>query len=568
MKKFATSDIESNKWIHFLMIGIYDGEIYSLFDNLDMYLDYVLTKKNNGLRIYFHNGGRFDFLFLIDRLMDRGVVKFISRGSSLLGLVFSDGKTRVEFFDSYALLPASLDKLIKTYDIKEKKIPIDFSKKRKFTDKKLQEHLKNDCISLYKILEKFESVEGYLSPTIAGHSLRKFRENFFNGDFWNVDEKFDEYFRKNYYKGGRVEVYKGLGKNLYYYDVNSLYPSVMLEKMPVGAPIRTKIYKKNKIGFYKIKLMEDYEEHISILSIKNENGNFYVSAKKGDEFYLISCEIEELKKETKIKIIDGYYFSDAADLFTEFVNHYYDIKSKASNEVERYISKLILNSLYGKMGQKLRGENIEMDRGQGDYAVYDAEQGLLLVDSVRRMKFKGVYIASYITALARMKHYQLMKKAGFDNIYYCDTDSIITNKKIKTTDKIGDLKLEAEISEGVFLMPKVYGYIDKKTGKTYVKFKGFSSDIFSYKQLKELASGKIEKLEQITERILGFRESIKRKNNIKDSAGSYLKMVDQKKVLTFNYTRREVIKDKKHLFITKCLTTETVKKIKKSVASY
>ena len=42
---------------------------------------------------------------------------------------------------------------------------------------------------------------------------------------------------KNSYYGARVEVYKPYGKNLFYYDVNSLYPTIMRNNpMPVGNP--------------------------------------------------------------------------------------------------------------------------------------------------------------------------------------------------------------------------------------------------------------------------------------------------------------------------------------------
>jgi hypothetical protein len=37
---------------------------------------------------------------------------------------------------------------------------------------------------------------------------------------------------KKAYYGGLTEVYKPYGKNLYYYDVNSLYPYVALNSMP------------------------------------------------------------------------------------------------------------------------------------------------------------------------------------------------------------------------------------------------------------------------------------------------------------------------------------------------
>ncbi len=548
--KFAASDIETNHWIHFLMIGFYDGEVYTKFTKLDEYMDYVLRSENNGMRIYFHNGGRFDFLFLAEKLMERGIVKFVNKSSGLLGMVYSDNRVRVEFWDSYALFPASLDKLIKTYDIEHKKIAIDFTKIHKANDKVLSEHLKNDCYALYDILRKFIEREGYISNTIAGHALRKFRENFFNGYFWNVSENFDLYFRKNYYKGGRVEVYKMFGKNLNYYDVNSLYPSVMLEKMPVGTPIKTKKYKEKKIGFYQIELLEDYITNISILCEKTKNGNYYINGKKGEKYYLTSIEIEGIRKEVKIKIIDGYYFEDSADVFTGYVNYYFEIKKNAKDESERYLSKLMLNSLYGKFGQRLTGQNIEMNTGkQGDAIIYDVENDLLLVDVKRKIKFRGVYIAAWITALARMKHYEMMKKIGFENIYYCDTDSIVTSKKIKNSDKIGELKLEAEIKEGVFLMPKVYGYIDKK-GNEIVHAKGFDKKLIKYAELKKLLIGKLDKIEIASERMLGFKESIKRKNDIKDSAGTFLKMVDAKKELKMNYIRRKLKADKKNIFIT------------------
>jgi hypothetical protein len=569
MKKgfFATSDIESNNWIDFLMIGFFDGKEYKVFFSIDEYIKYVTKKEYSGLRIYFHNGGRFDFLFLIDKLMEIGEVKFKSRGTGLIGLEVLHKNGRLEFYDSYALLPASLEKLIKTYEIEYKKIPIDFTKKLKKTDKQLLLHLENDCKSLFYILQKFENDEGYLSNTIASHAMHKFRENFFDGDFWNVSEHYDTYFREKYYKGGRVEVYKGFGKNLYYYDVNSLYPFAMLEKMPCGAPIHTTKFQKNKIGFYEIELMEDYNPLISIICIKNKLGNFYIKSKKGDRFNLCSVEILELEKEVKLRIVEGYYFMEAGALFNNYVNYYFEIKKTAKTDAERYISKLMLNSLYGKFGQKLSGQNIEVDNGQGDYTVYDAELGLLLVDKKLHIKYKGVYVAAYITAVARMKHYTLMKEVGFEHVYYCDTDSLITDKKIKTSDKIGELKLETEIKEGVFLMPKVYGYKDFENNE-YVRIKGFSTKgdkNFSYENLKKLASGEVSELVQVSDRILGFREAIKRKNDIKKDNGKFLKLAEQSKKLSLNYTRRKIIKDKKFIFVTECLENNEVANIKKKL---
>ena len=41
------------------------------------------------------------------------------------------------------------------------------------------------------------------------------------------------------YYGGLVDVYRPYGENLYYYDVNSLYPTAMVRDMPCGIPVFT-----------------------------------------------------------------------------------------------------------------------------------------------------------------------------------------------------------------------------------------------------------------------------------------------------------------------------------------
>ena len=47
----------------------------------------------------------------------------------------------------------------------------------------------------------------------------------------------DSFIRRAYY-GGHTDTYKPYGEDLYYYDVNSLYPFVMKEfPMPGGVPV-------------------------------------------------------------------------------------------------------------------------------------------------------------------------------------------------------------------------------------------------------------------------------------------------------------------------------------------
>lgn len=563
--KFATADIETNRWIKFLMLGFFDGSEYKIFSKVNDFLDYITKKEYSGLVIYFHNGGRFDFLFLIEEIMNRGKVRFIEKSTGLLSIRFQYKNINLEFRDSFAILPSSLEKLIETFNIKEKKIKIDFKINHKFSDKLLQEHLKNDCISLYRILEQVKEKEKYLSLTIASHSFRKFREDFFYGNIWNVNKCFDFYFRKNFYKGGRVEVFRGYrNKTLYYYDINSLYPFVMLNNMPAGSPYKTKSYRKNKIGYYKVELKEDTHFYVSPLSIQTAKGNYYVNGKTGDEFYLMSNELQYLMdNKIKFKIISGYYFKEQGKLFSKYVLHYYRQKQDAKDEVNRYLAKCMLNHLYGKFGQKLLGENLEIFDSKihniNSVKVLHPANDLILVTRDRHLKYKGVYIASYITALARMELLKWLDLAGQQNIFYCDTDSIITTKKLPVSEKIGELKLVAKIKEGIFIAPKTYGYktIDNIE---VVHFKGFHNDSFKLNDLRNLINEKVKFLVQEKEAMLGFRSALKRKNGIILDKGKFLKLVNEKKELVNEYDRRKKVFDKNYKFVTYPFTKNEVEK--------
>lgn len=553
--KFASSDIEANNWIEFNIIGIYykenNIEYYLSFDDIDDYLKFV-TKNLIGYRIYFHNGGRYDFLFLFEKLMQYGTLTIINKDSGLIALILNlnNKRGKIEFVDSFLLLPSSLEKLSKIYNTSVKKYEVDFNKNFSCSDSDIQLHLKNDCIILYEIIEQVYKIDGILKYTIASQSLTIFKERFFNGYFWNAPSKFDNLIRNYFYYGGRVEVYKTFGKNLYYYDINSLYPFVMLQKMPIGSPKKTKKFIKNKIGFYKIKFLQKYESYISPLIYRTTNGNYFVNANFNDEFYVTNLELEYfLNKKIKIEIVWGYYFEKSDFLFNDYVLHYYKIKSETKNETERFLAKLKLNSLYGKFGQKTIGNNIEeINENNFDSPIYSEELGLVLVEKNRNVTFRGVYIAAYITALARFTHFQLMEKIGFENIYYCDTDSIVTSKKLSKdfiTNEIGKLKLESKIKEGVFLLPKTYAYIDDNN-KEVVKCKGMKN--LTYLELKNLLFTEKNYIEKTFEKILGFKESLKRKNKIKKSAGTLLKLVDITKKLEFNYKRRKLIKEKKFIY--------------------
>lgn len=121
-------------------------------------------------------------------------------------------------------------------------------------------YLGKDIISLHQVVSKMSDVifkkyninlVKYL--TISGLALAIYRSNYLLPVFNIPHTKgiIEKCIRSAYY-GGRTEVLKPTGKNLLYFDFNSLYPTAMLKPMPVGKPVFSFIKDIYKIfGFVK-----------------------------------------------------------------------------------------------------------------------------------------------------------------------------------------------------------------------------------------------------------------------------------------------------------------------------
>nr|YP_009486079.1 hypothetical protein [Cantharellus lutescens]AWA82204.1 hypothetical protein [Cantharellus lutescens] len=80
-------------------------------------------------------------------------------------------------------------------------------------------------------------------------------------------------FFKSGYTGGSVDVYIPYGKNLFSYDVNSLYPYVMKSfPMPVGNPIQFEgditLVNKDAFGFFEVEVTAPKNMNIPLLQCR------------------------------------------------------------------------------------------------------------------------------------------------------------------------------------------------------------------------------------------------------------------------------------------------------------
>jgi hypothetical protein len=102
----------------------------------------------------------------------------------------------------------------------------------------LRTYSMQDSKALYDALKKAQeiyfanySVDITGSLSTAALSKKIFRTHFLKKPIPTLNGLMDSFVRQGYF-GGATDVYNKIGKNLYYYDVNSLYPFVIHNKMP------------------------------------------------------------------------------------------------------------------------------------------------------------------------------------------------------------------------------------------------------------------------------------------------------------------------------------------------
>ncbi|GJZ00856.1 DNA polymerase-like protein [Tanacetum coccineum] len=156
------------------------------------------------------------------------------------------------FRDSLNLLPGTLQNLAMSLcpDLGTKGSVDHESVNEKSLEKDkevLIEYMKTDILLLGGVMQKAQNIYWKLYQldieskiTLSSLALNIFRLRYYNDEIFPIhipNQNEDTFIRKAYY-GGHTDSYKPYGENLYYYDVNSLYPFVMKEyPMPCGKPV-------------------------------------------------------------------------------------------------------------------------------------------------------------------------------------------------------------------------------------------------------------------------------------------------------------------------------------------
>jgi hypothetical protein len=519
-KRLLIVDIEGyrdlgNERIEAYLVGVYDGTQFFLYRNDDCvkdFLDKFLTLKYRGHVFYSHFGSLFDFPLILDELNKRSYLNIypIMKGSKIIKMsVIDKSDHRWYFQDSGALLNFSLDSLTKTFNVGHKKLEV--VKKGQDYDWRLYdlyrkkpneviEYLYHDCVGLYEVLEKFKqemlSVGGSMGITMASTALKTFNHGYQSKPLFMCSKDLNDELRQALY-GGRTEIFRMVAPEkssgyYYYYDVNSLYPFVMRNNtFPISRPEivmepPAKIFLEND-GITHAKVVSPADLYVPLLPAKIQIGYdsklmFVLGSYEGWWDNSLLKKAWELGY--KIEPLKSYVFQ-SEEIFKEYVDKFYSIKQNSKSGTPQYmIAKLLMNSLFGKFGQRQVMESIIKDPFPDPEEflvkeIIDEETGWCKVEQEGKGKFYLPQISIHVTALAQIELYKIFEKIlekGY-RLFYCDTDSVTTDyKDMPVSDKLGDLKRERRVRSAYFLLPKTYRLVDDK-GEIELRAKGYSRSL-------------------------------------------------------------------------------------------
>lgn len=496
---------------------IYGNSIEEFFDLCQDYL--------NNYKIWFHNL-KFDGIFILNYLLSHGYTwikdkkdKADKTFTTLIGnmgqfynitvyfSVTEKHTNKVEFYDSLKLFPNfSVEKIAEAFNLPIRKLKIDYKKLRpigwELTEEEIA-YIRNDVEIMARALKEMFS-RGLTKMTIASNAINNYRKEFygFRKTFPLLSLPVDKDIRKAY-RGGFTYVNdkwqeKSVGKGIVL-DVNSLYPSCMHSPypLPFGQPVlfEGEYQQDNSHPLYvqsltcKFDLKPDKIPTIQIRNSLNFQANEYVksSNNKFISLYLTNIDLKLFFEHYNVEVKSydgGWKFMQAEGLFDNYIDYWIEQKIKAGREGNkplRTISKLLLNSLYGKFASS--GE------AKMKIPFWFHEQLAFALSEKEEKETLYLPVAAFITAYGRertirtsqtIKEYTL-KKYGEDRYYYSDTDSIHAGindadlDALKDIIKIDDFKLgywakEAEFDRALYIRQKCY--IEEINGKTEVTVAG------------------------------------------------------------------------------------------------
>ncbi|XP_031097018.1 uncharacterized protein LOC116001274 [Ipomoea triloba] len=486
-------------------------------------LERTLTVNKSVRTVYFHNLAKFDGIFFMRHYVERtdNIYRFkpLIRNHMLYELKVHKGrKLLMRFRDSCNLLPGSLASLAERLcpqlgpkgSIQHQEVRLSNLQER---GEELLSYMRQDIRLLGGVMLKAQEIywlnyQIYIEElmTLSSLATRIFRMKYYDEKRFPIhipNRNEDTFIRRGYY-GGHTDAYIPSGENLYYYDVNSLYPFIMKTyPMPGGVPVWRGNLEGERLddlfGFIEALVVCPSDIIRPFLPYRDKNSNtlLFPTGQFAGVYY---SEEFQYARDLGYTIIPlrGYLFEKKASPFEAFVSELYGSRQRAKKEGDEamsYVYKTLMNSLYGRFGINPvstvtelcdRERYEEFLRKDNFTSANQLTENYYIVSYITNRaedkdwnppRISAVQISAAITACSRINMYQYISR---DDCYYTDTDSVVLGSPIPdeviSSTELGKFKLEYFVKKGIFLAPKSY-YILTTEEKRVLKHKGIAKSL-------------------------------------------------------------------------------------------
>jgi len=535
-------------------IDILDGRKFKYFAGVDcmrlffkemLRIAEVFEKQNKKIFINAYNGANFDHYELYKEYLDRNIVVKTSRQN---GAIIVCEYKNIKFFDIKRHVQGGLKDNLKAFKCKIQKGDFDHNRGKPWEE--MDEKTKADCLKYLRAdVEGLKELYDKLNTSIFQNSSINITSyvstSSLSYDMWkrSIHNKYDIHlptiqqeaaFRASV-RGGRCYKSKSEFKSKDYdafmnekidfedikdymidADVVSLYPASMMYEYPIGECFRlaegTKCM-EGKMGIYYIKYKTNKRLAHPVLGRREDKTGKLIWDLNDSEGWYTSVEIQDaIKYGYQVEILDGWYWKETSHVFKHYIKSLFELKKKLAKEgkkgsVEYLLSKLNMNSLYGKTVQrpiysktinissiaeywKFFSTHIITDIFKLRDGIWEISGSPIDTKKIEKQISKPTQFGAFILAYSRRIMLNYMNEANpyFDHkdkpenmkeqidndFYYTDTDSLQMHQKnahlIKNlgckdlgaiTDDLGDGN---KIIRALWISPKLYmlEYLSKR----------------------------------------------------------------------------------------------------------
>lgn len=399
---------------------------------------------------------------------------------------FANGDRKLTLLDNGNIFAGTLERWGKIFNIP--KLDIDFET---CTPAELEIYCRRDVEIMVKSWQTWmhfiaENDCGGFRETVGSTAFNTWRYKYLNREVYVHKDPDVLKLERAGYHGGRVEVFRQGAQwtdTYYYLDINNMYGYVMQQGLfPVGLQGHT-----TKLG---MRRMLSYLERYAIMArvTLDTDEPVYLTKVNGHAAYPLGrFETVLTTQELKYALLNGHLESvqefswyKQTDLFRDYVNDFYNLRlhyRQQGNQGFEQICKLLVNSLYGKFGQTGLDQHIigkasydeiwhiSILNAQTGRQSYQTALGGTIYETISQGESYHALpvIAAHVTAAARLYLWSLIKQARRENVYYCDTDSLIVNQAgyynlehLIEPDTLGKLKIELQSPWLIVNAPKDY----------------------------------------------------------------------------------------------------------------